>query len=52
MIDRYLLIWKLRDIRRSLGRVVGWILLILLFLSIATWLIEEFLPNLPHLPAE
>jgi hypothetical protein len=48
MVDRYVLLWKLRDIRRSLGRVVGWILLILVFLSIAMWLIEEFFPNLPQ----
>ena len=52
MIDRYVLIWQLRDLRRSLGRVVGWILLILVFLSIAIWLIEEFLPHVPHWPVE
>jgi hypothetical protein len=47
MIDKYRLMWKLKDMRRSLRRFLGWILLILLFTSIAIWLIDDLIPNWP-----
>jgi hypothetical protein len=40
MRDKYVLLWKLRDIRRSVMHFLGWILLILLFISIAFWLLD------------
>jgi hypothetical protein len=39
--NKYLLLWKLRDIRRSVKHFLGWILLILLFISIAFWLLDN-----------